>query len=361
MSASRQLFKGMAATALVMLFSLSLSASVSPGFLMGWLTLILVAMVPAQMVVSLLWRCEHPARLAALPQPLRGLAFAALTVVVGALVAWGVFRVIGGGMSPPGPYPIMFVILSVPVSLWLIVPLQGWPLARFVRNPLALGGSLLAASYAITYALFATLFDFGFLAGAPVYQRELDPGGLWMAWNPLVAAVATVDVILILVLLDFWPVAALIARFGVLRQLPVFGLMAGLITALGAALAWWIAVGYAGMDVVAFQATVCVPMIFGLFIVLVMFEGLPLLQVRQPWRGLLLSALAGVLAVPCFLLYHAVAASSFGLALGRATYDMELWISSAMLAVTFPVMVLYANYLQFWPLRAPQAETGRPS
>ena len=41
------------------------------------------------------------------------------------------------------------------------------------------------------------------------------------------------------------------------------------------------------MDLVAFQTDVCVSLIFGIFIVLVMFEGLPSLRIAQPERGLL--------------------------------------------------------------------------
>lgn len=31
-------------------------------------------------------------------------------------------------------------------------------------------------------------------------------------------------------------------------------------------------------------------------------------------------------------------------------YDLELWVSSAMLAITFPIMVAFAGFFDFWPL-----------
>lgn len=40
----------------------------------------------------------------------------------------------------------------------------------------------------------------------------------------------------------------------------------------------------------------------------------------------------------------------FALPSGGPAYDLELWLASSMLAVTFPALVAFANYFQFWPL-----------
>lgn len=350
MNSLKHLSKGTVSTLAVVSFSLIICAMVSPVFLTGWLTLILVATVPTQMVISLVWRCEQPAWICGFAQPYRGLLFTLLTLIVGSVVALFVWAFIGGAMSPPAPFGIMYLILTVPVTLWLIVIFQTWPFSKLSANPLVTGGLVLVAAYAISYLIYRTLFDFGFLAGAPVYDFSLDPGGALMAWYPLVAAVATVDFILIAILFDFWPLGLLAARFPWLGFQPWFGILAGVLVALGTAGLWWVGVLLLKMDIVLFQALVCVPFIFGLFIVLVMFDGVPTLQARQPWRGVQLTLLAGLLSFICLTIYRGIAEKSFQLALGSGTYELELWISSAMLAVTFPAMVLCANYFEFWPL-----------
>lgn len=356
MQSSNSHLKRTVSTFIVVLFSLMICALVSPAFLTGWLTLVLVAMVPTQMVISLVLRCEQPALIKGIAQPYRGLLFTLITAITGGVIALVVWIYIGGRITPPAPFGIMYLILTVPVTLWLIVVFQIWPFSKLSANPMVVGGLLLAGTYAISYLVYRTFFDFGFLAGSPVYDFTLDPGGASMAWYPLVAAVATVDFILIAILFDFWPLAPLAARFPRLGKQPVFGILAGFLVTLGTSGLWWVGVVLLRMDVVLFQALICVPFIFGLFIVMVMFEGIPTIQAKQPMRGLLLTLLAGLFAFVCFSIYHGFAANLFRLSLGRSTYDMELWISSAMLAVTFPAMVLFANYFEFWPVFSKESQ-----
>lgn len=203
MQSYRQLLNGIVATVLVVAFALLVSTSVSPQWLGAWGSLFLNAMVPAQIVISLLWGCKHPAWAASLPQPWRGLAFTALTVVVGLLI------------------------------------------------------------------------------------------------------------------------------------------------------------GIGEMDLIVFMTRVCVPEIFGIFIILVMPEGAPDLKLAQPWRGLVLTAIASGLSVLMFALYRAVAIARFNLPAGPPSYALELWLAPSMLGVTFPAMVTLGAYFQFWPLRASPASAGQ--
>jgi len=39
------------------------------------------------------------------------------------------------------------------------------------------------------------------------------------------------------------------------------------------------------------------------------------------------------------------------LAVGPPGYDFERWLASALLGVTFPLLVLYAEFFKFWPLQ----------
>lgn len=341
--------RGVIATAGAVFASLLICLLVSPEWLTGWGTVILVAMVPAQMVISLVWQSGYPKTLAGLPQPARGIAFTLLNALVGAAVAYVAWQTVGGGMALPTPFLIMFLIFSVAVMLLLVVPLQCWPFAPVIRQPGLMGGALLVAAYALAYGLFRWLFDFGFLAEAPFYRPELDPYGLFMAWIPLVFAIALLVPTLGLVLFDFWPVTVFASKVPALGRQPLFGIVAlGLIAAVAAGL--WAGFVGQGMDRVLFMVRICVTVNFGYFILLVMFEGVPLLKLPQPWRGLVLNGVAVGLAVVMLNLYETVALSRFALTSGGPTYPLELWLASAMLAVTFPLMVVIGSYFQFWPL-----------
>ncbi len=346
--------RGVIATAGAVFASLLICLLVSPEWLTGWGTVILVAMVPAQMVISLVWQSNYPKGLADLPQPARGIAFTLLNILVGAAVAYLAWETVGGGMALPTPFLIMFLIFSVAVMLVLVVPLQCWPFAPAIRHPGLMGGVLLVAAYALAYGLFRWLFDFGFLAEAPFYRPELDPQGLFMAWIPLVFAIALLVPTLGLVLFDFWPVTVLAGKLPALCKQPLFGIVAlALIAAIAGAM-WALFVGQ-GMDRVLFMVRICVTVNFGYFILLVMFEGVPQLKLPQPWRGLVLNGVAVGLAVVMLYLYETVALGHFALASGGPTYPLELWLASAMLAVTFPLMVVMGSYFQFWPLnKGPQ-------
>lgn len=350
MNNAQQLRRGVLASVLVVAACLLLSVAVSPEFLMGWGTLALVAMVPTQIVISLVCQSSWPKALADLPQPWRGLAFLALDAAVGAVIGFIAWKAVGGGMSPPTPFVNMFLIFAVPVALFLVIPLQCWPLNFVFKTPGGLGVALVVTTYALAWLLFKLLFNFGFMSGAPFYAADLDPQGAFMAWLPLVASIAAVVPILGLVLLDFWPISSLARRFPAVGKQPVFGLAASTLIAAVVALIWLVFVSSGGMDIVLFMVRICVTFNFGCFILLVMFEGVPALKLGQPWRGIVLNLLAGLLAVLMLWLYETVAATSFALPSGGPGYPMELWLASSMLAVTFPAMVVFASFFQFWPL-----------
>nr|MBL8410285.1 hypothetical protein [Dechloromonas sp.] len=332
----QSLRRGVIATAGAVFASLFVCLLVSPEWLTGWgtvilvamvpaqIVVILVAMVPAQIVVSLVWQANYPKALANLPQPARGLTFTALNLLVGCGVAYVAWQTVGGGMAEPTPFLIMFLIFSVAIMLVLVVPLQCWPFAQAIRHPGLMGAALLVAAYALAYGLFHWLFDFGFLGGAPFYRAELDPHGLFIAWVPLVFAIAMLVPVLGLVLLDFWPVAVLAGKVPALGKQPLFGLVAlGLVFAVAGGL--WTAFVGAGMDMVLFMVRICVTVNFGYFILLVMFEGVPALELPQPWRGLILNGLAVGLAAAMLHLYEFAVLSRFALPSGGPAYPLELW------------------------------------
>jgi hypothetical protein len=57
--------------------------------------------------------------------------------------------------------------------------------------------------------------------------------------------------------------------------------------------------------------------------------------------GLLLTALYGVLAPTV----------TVTLRTGPPGYDFEIWLASALLAVTFPFLIFIAEFFKLWPLQ----------
>jgi hypothetical protein len=112
------------------------------------------------------------------------------------------------------------------------------------------------------------------------------------------------------------------------------------------------------MDPVVFMVRVPVAVIFGVIIVLTLFQGVGFARFTQPTRGIAMTATVIVLAAVMWVLYSAAAHEIVpGIASGAPTYGLELWLATAMLGVTFPVIVAFCEGFGFWPLsRARRAD-----
>jgi hypothetical protein len=111
------------------------------------------------------------------------------------------------------------------------------------------------------------------------------------------------------------------------------------------------------MDPVAFMVTVPIPFIFGTIFMLNMLQGSVFAKLTQPLKGVLNTVAAAVLGSLFALLYRAVASTVTGkLDSGPPAYQTEIWLASALLAVTFPFLVAYADFFTMWPLQRAKAE-----
>jgi len=238
----------------------------------------------------------------------------------------------------------------VVVSFWLVVVFQCWPFSALTAAPAAIGGGTLVSAYLLALLVFKVGFEFSIMEKAPFYVGSLDPHGAFPAWSILSYLVTSVAVIMALVLLDFWPFSAIARtnpRWG--RQ-PLFGSVVGVFVLLAAALVWKIGVAWAGMDTVDYMVRVPISVLFGDFILLVLFEVARSVKMTQPAKGLGLIACSAVLAVATYALYRFAALSLVGaLPVGPPAYGLELWIATAMLSVTFPIIVAYGEGFGFWP------------
>jgi hypothetical protein len=339
---------GIAATAFIIVISLGFISLFDLPTFTGWVAYYLLCVIPIQIVMAVTWGCRHPSFAAKASQPAQGILLTVFALVVGAIAAAVHFATVGGGVSPPTPMLAMCAIVSVPITFWAAIMWGGWPFSTLVKNQMAAGLIMLAACYALNYALFRVFFDYGFMQGAPVYVPALDPHGLFNAWNALVFYVTVLAAMFFMLNFDLWP----LTRFPGVMQQPVLGIVWTIAALILGGIAFFVGVELMGVDVVAFLVRVPVPFIFGTIIVLNMLQGSLFAKLAQPAKGALNVLAVVVIGTVLSRAYGALAPLVTGaLKPGPPTYDFEIWLASALLSVTFPFLIFYAEFFKFWPLR----------
>lgn len=348
----RQPLLGLAGFIVTIGSSLAFCSLFTPATLGSWVALVFIGAVPAMVVLDLGLHLGFPGFLKRAPQPARGLIFIALSALVSAVVSPLVLYGVAGGVTPPTPFAILFLVQTVPVTLVLVLAFRSWPVTLLSRRPGVVGVGTLVLAYALTWAIFRVFFDFGFLRGSPVYLRRLDPQGLFAAWQSAAFIVTAAGVLLCFALFDFWPLSSFGAKRPALAREPLFGLLCVGVVLAVTLLVWGIPVGLAGMDPVVYLVRVPVALVFGVFIVLTIFQGVGFAGLAQPLKGVAMTAAVIVLAVAVQVLYGAAArVIAPGMKAGPPSYELELWLATSMLGVTFPVIVVYCDAFGFWPLR----------
>jgi hypothetical protein len=118
-----------------------------------------------------------------------------------------------------------------------------------------------------------------------------------------------------------------------------------------AGLAFWTGVGLLKIDVMTFLVAAPVPYIFGTIVVLNMFQNSMFQRFAQPVKGIANVIAVIVIGGALAQVYRAIAPTISGtLHAGPPTYDLEIWTASALLAVTFPFLIFFAEFFKFWPL-----------
>ena len=312
-----------------------------PTFL-GPVAFYMLCIVPFQVMAVVIWG-PNPSFVAKLSQPPRGLVLLVVTLVAGAVIAPIVLRVVGEGMSPPGPIPSHFAVIVVPTTFWLAIVWGGWPFNLFGREPLVAGITLLAAAYVITWVIFRVFFNYDFLQGAPVYLASA-PQGQFNGVSALVFYVTALAVMFLVLCFDLWP----FTKVPSLMQQPTLGLVWTLVCVAGA----WVAIRLGGnADPMVFLTRVTVPFIFGSIIVLNMFQNSLFATLAQPVKGVLNAVAAATIGYSLYVFYSFAAMVVTGsMGSGPPSYDYEIWVANALLSVTFPFLIFLAAYFAFWPL-----------
>ena len=342
---------GLVATAVIIAISLGFISLFDFPTFSGWVTFGLICLIPMEIVIGVTWECKYPAFAAKRSQPVKGILLALILPVAATVFGAIYFYTAGGAITPPTPMLAMCTIVSVIVAFWMAIMWGGWPFTAFIKNTLLAGVALVTACYAVNYILFRALFNYEFMRGAPVYVASLDPHGIFNAWSVLVFQMAALGIMFLMLHFDLWP----LTRNAALMKQPTLGAVWTLIALSLGGLLFYLSVDVAGMDVVAFMIRVPVAFIFGTIVVLNMLQASLFEKFTQPLKGLLSAATAAILGSALSFGYGALAPVLTGqLAAGPPGYDFERWLASALLAVTFPLLVLYAEFFKFWPLQKTQ-------
>ena len=96
---------GIAAAILVMAVSLGFISLFDFPTFGSWVAYLMICIIPMEIVIGVTWGTNQPAFAGKQKQPLKGILLAALTVVVGAVVAPTYLAIAGGNLTPPGPVP----------------------------------------------------------------------------------------------------------------------------------------------------------------------------------------------------------------------------------------------------------------
>jgi|SRR5665213_19413 len=343
---------GIVATALIIAISFGFISLFDFPTLGSWVIFVMAAIIPMEIVIGVTWGA-NPGFVSSRPQPLKGILLVLVNIAIGVIVGGICHLVVGGGIRPPVPILVMFGIVSVVITFWLAIMFGGWPFTSLIKNPVGAGLAMLAAVYIINYLLFLVFFDFSFMAGAPWYKASIDPHGMFNGVNAQVFYVTALTFLFVLLHFDLWPFTL---SPSVMKQ-PVLGIVWTLPSLVLGALAYYIGVNTLGMDPMIFLISGPIPFIFGTIVLLNMLHNSLFAKFRQPLKGVLNCIAAAVIGVLLAKLYGALAPVVTGvLKPGPPTNDYEIWLATALLGVTFPFLIFFAEFFKMWPLQKVKSE-----
>jgi hypothetical protein len=347
---------GLVATAFVVVLSLAYLTLFDFGTFVGWVAFAMLCLIPPQIVTVVL--APNPPFALGRPQPIRGVVLLVATLVTGAILTLVALWIAGEGVSPPGPIPSQYAVIVVPTTFFLAIMFGGWPFTRLSKNGGVIGVGALVAAYAITYAVFRIFFNYDFLQGAPVDLASA-PSGLYNAVTAVVFYVTALAGMFLMLHFDLWP----LTKFPVLMKQPLLGFV-WLAVSLAAGAAVMQVTGARDKDPMWVLTRVTAPFIFGTIVVLNMLQNSLFARLRQPLKGIANVVAATVIGVALGQLYGYFSDWWFnGLPMGQPGYEYELWLVNALLSVTFPFLIFYAAYFDYWPLAkstaAPPVEAAK--
>jgi len=358
----KQPLLGVLATIIVFFIAFAVINMFTTQTFISWACCLALCIIPIQIIVGLAWQSNYPPPAAKLEQPLKGLYLMFFSAVVAAIVAAWSIKTVGGYALPPTPFVIFFLIMMVIMTFWMVVVWQCWPAVGISKHPAFAGFGTQIIAVIVAWILFKLCFDFGFMKGAPFYSAALDPGGAFNAWKALAYFLTTLAIMLVWVELDFWPLSSIAAKAPVVGKQPLWGIIATIVILIVSYIVQSIFVDGLGIDPVIYMVQAPICMIFGEFIMLLLFQTSPVQTVKQPGKGVVLIILSVILALVMYRLYHWFSFLVAGtLPSGPPGYVLELFLATSLLSFTFPVIAAYTGPFNYWPLTEPKAEAAQPN
>lgn len=314
----------------------------------GWVSFAFMCATPFQIMQAIVWHNGIPNGLNKLAQPLKGLSLMAMFFLASVIVMAILYYTVGQGML--SPILIHFVIQSVVVSLFVIIAFACWPISLFCKHPVALGIVTLIYCYLLNFGLFALFYDYQFFAALPFYQHSFDPGGIFNGITALTFAVTCASVLMLTTLFDFWPLSQLTQS----DKQPLQGVLLTLMIVLIAYGMYALFVTKLAMDPMDFMVKGPVCIIFGTFLVQNMLQFQLFSELPQPRKGIFKSLICLAGALIMYQLYQWALPLLAGESLQAGPehgYGKEIWIASAMLGITFPVINFVSGGFGFWPVK----------
>lgn len=329
-------------TVFVVTVSLVISLITPIDILAGVMTIIIVSMVPSFMLISIAWECNYPQFISSLPQPWRGLSYLFMCIFVGSFVVVGLWIFIDSELMKGHVNTAVFVIGSVPVCLYMLTIFQSWPFNKLSGNKFIIGLCLLIFTYFLNYFVYSFLMNFQ-------NSTSIDmPKGLYPYEIVLAVMVSAVIPMMLINQFDSWPITLLYDRAPILATQPFSGMLKTVFITLFTFCFYYSFIILGEVNITYFVNILCVSLIFGCFIIQVMFKGLPSINIRQPWRGIILTTLSFLLSIGMSSLYIKLATLWLG---NFEQSTIAMWLAPSLLSVTFPLMVIFADLFQGWPIK----------
>ncbi len=340
----KQPIAGILATLLIIALSLGFISLFSFEWFTGWVSYSLMCAIPISIMIGVIWGRNSPEFITRSAQPAKGLYLIGITLLGGVIAGCIMFYTIGGGLQPLAPMLVHFTITVIGTMFWLTIIMGGWPIVPRIKHPVIAGLAIVLLTYIISLALFYLFYNYAFLIGTPVYVASLDPNGLFNGWNVTVFYVSFISIMFVILHFDLWP----LVKFPALMKQPVLGIAFTLLALCLTSLLYYLGVILFKINVVSFMVLLPIPFVFGSVIVLNMLQDSLFPNVRQPVKGLLKVSLAlvtGIILANLFIAFSGLTTKELGS--GPPTFEREIWLSSALLSITFPFLIFLADYFQF--------------
>ena len=313
----------------------------------NWLGTLFMCATSAQIMVGVAWADQPPEFIAKLEQPFKGVIITTICFVFGYLVMELLIHTVGRGqITPILVHCVVQTVCFVPIIMMLF---GSWPVTLFTSNSTLIGIGSVVIAYALALIAFSVFYNYGFMAGEPFYTAVWDPAGIFNGITALTFSVTMIACLLVLTLFEMWPIILIDAAH---RQ-PWMGIYSVFLVFSVSLIVHFIFIQIIKMDPLDYMVRIPVSGIFGVFLVenlmqFRLFEG-----VKQPLKGLFKLVACIILAVVMFQIYEWLIPFIAGQELlpgPQNAYTKEIWLATAMLAITFPMINILCGALEFWPL-----------